>query len=77
MLEASNALLADATFCAHDRFTRAPQYGQVLVFCPFVVNIKPWHRGHFTMSVGFISVLVPKAFSTHRLIRLCREVREP
>jgi len=64
MLEASNGFFADATFCARNKSTRTPQYGQVLVFCPSHVSIKPWHFVHFTMTAGFNSFLLPKGFST-------------
>ena len=48
-VEASKGFFAEATFCAFKRSTCAPQYGQILVFCSFVVNIKPWHFVHFTI----------------------------
>jgi len=39
-----------------------------LVFCAVVTNIKPLQCVHFTICVGFICVLLPKGFSTDRLI---------
>ena len=62
--EASKAFSAEATFFALERFTWAPQYGQILVFCSFVVNIKPWHWVHLTIWVGFINLASESLFPT-------------
>jgi hypothetical protein len=63
--DASKAFLADANLFARLSSTRAPQYGQVRVFCFSEASSKLPQLGHSTTIVVPIGVSLPKDFSTN------------
>lgn len=64
--EAKNASLALANLLARCKSIRAPQYGQIFVFCPTAASSKPLHLLHSTINVmGIECASSERLFHTH------------